>query len=273
MRTLSLLLCCLLATSAWGAGPALVQAEQAFDALEFDTASARFRDALRQPGTREERIRAWRGLALSEAFMGEAAAAQSAFESLLTIEPTAEVSRALGPKVRQPFEAAREAMQGRRGRLKLARTKDGRVVASLEQARPVASELVLYLRQPGESAFTPTRGRAPGPVSVAASPVRSVDAYVVALDAGGGTLFEAGSARAPIHLEATEALLPVASARESGEDEDEAEVEAPKSGGGRVWPWVLAGAGVVAGGVVAGVLLTQPQPLSLPPADRTGQLP
>lgn len=40
-----------------------------------------------------------------------------------------------------------------------------------------------------------------------------------------------------------------------------------------MWPWVLAGAGVLAGGVVAGVLLTQPQPLSLPPADRTGQLP
>lgn len=272
MRTSLLLLSLLLAASAWGAGPALVQAEQAFDALEFDTASAGFRDALRQPGTREERVRAWRGLALSEAFMGEAAAAQSAFESLLAIEPNAEVSRALGPKVRQPFEAAREAMQGRRSRLKLNRTKDGRVVALLEQARPVASELVLYVRQPGDSKFSQVRGRASGPVSTAASPVRSVDAYAVAMDAGGGTLFEAGSARAPVHFEATEALLPVASAGEPG-DEDEAEVEAPREGGGRVWPWVLAGAGVVAGGVVAGVLLSQPQPLSLPPADRTGQLP
>lgn len=278
MRILSCVLCCLVAASAWGAERALVQAERAFDSLEFDVASAGFRDALREPGTREERIRAWRGLALSEAFMGEAAGARAAFESLLIIEPSAEVSRALGPKVREPFEAAREALRGRRGRLKLTRSEGGRVEARLEQPRPLAVELVLYVRQPGDATYREVRGRASGRVSVAASPVRSVDAYVVALDAAGGTLFEAGSARAPVHFEATEALLPVASRSEvrgdiAMEAFREGAVEAQEGRGSRVWPWVVGGVGVVAAGVVAGVLLAQPPELKLPPADRTGQLP
>lgn len=271
MRFPTVLLALMLSTSALGAEGALARAERAFDALEFDTAAEGFQQALRQPGTREERLRAWRGLAFSEAFMGQAKQAQAAFESLLAIDPEADVSRALGPKVRKPYEEARFAMQGRRSRLKLSRDNDGRVVVTLEQARPVASELVLALRQPGTTDFTVVRGRVPGPVSAPASPVRSVEAYVVAKDAAGGTLFEAGSASTPVHLEPTEALLPtVASPQDVPGNEVRAEAE---GGGGRVWPWVLGGAGVVAAGVVAGFLLAQPPPLNLPAADRTQRLP
>ncbi|XXF78193.1 hypothetical protein P2318_00105 [Myxococcaceae bacterium GXIMD 01537] len=270
MRILFVLLCCLVAATASGAEPVLVRAEQAFDALEFDTAEAGFREALRRPGTHEERVRAWRGLALASAFMGMEADARAAFEALLLVEPDAEVSRALGPKVRAPYEAAREALRGRQARLGLRRTGDGRVVASLEQPRPLAAEVVLYVRQPGDSGFVATRGRVAG-VSVPASPVRTVEAYAVALDAAGGVLFEEGSARAPVRFEATEALLPTVHAPGDVEAEEGPVVEEGR--GGRVWPWILGGVGVVAAGVVAGIVIAQPPPLNLPPADRTGRLP
>ncbi|MFP2904042.1 hypothetical protein ACLESD_03005, partial [Pyxidicoccus sp. 3LFB2] len=113
MRALFLLLW-LCAASAPGAEPPLTRAERAFDALEFDVAAEAFQAALAAPGSLGERLDAWRGLAMARAFMGQPQAAQEAFEVLLVLDPDARVQASLGPKVRAPFEAARQALQGRR---------------------------------------------------------------------------------------------------------------------------------------------------------------
>jgi hypothetical protein len=262
-------LLCLVATSASGAERALVRAEKLFEALEFDAAAAAFEDALREPGTREERIRAWKGLALSEAFMGQAKQAQAHFETLLSIEPDVDVSRALGPKIRKPYDAARKKMKEQpRGSLSVTRRQDGRVEALLEQAPAVVTEVAVYVRQPGESAFTVTEAAAPGPVLVPAAAVRAVEVYAVGRDAADGIFFEKGSAEAPLRFEATEEPLPaVAAAQESAREEGSE--ERPRS----ALPWVLGGVGIVAAGVVAGIVLSQPPALQLPPAQRTERLP
>jgi tetratricopeptide (TPR) repeat protein len=269
VRAAWVFLLCLVSASAFGAERALVRAEKLFEALEFDAAAAAFEDALREPGTREERLRAFKGLALSEAFMGQAKQAQAHFETLLSLEPDAEVSRGLGPKIRKPYDAARKKMQGQaRGSLSVERRKDGRVEALLAQAPPVVTEVALYVRQPGESGFTVTEGAAPGPVLAEAPAVRAVEVYAVGRDASDGVLFERGSAEAPLRFEATEEPPPaVAAARESAREEPSEERS------GSALPWVLGGVGVVAAGVVAGILLSQPPELDLPPAQRTERLP
>lgn len=272
VRALVLLLC-FTATSAWSAEPALVRAEQAFDALEFDTAAEAFQEALAGPGSREDRLRAWEGLALARAFMGLSREAQEAFEVLLVLEPKAQVQASLGPKIQAPFEAARQALGGRRPAFTVTRTPDGRVVAMLEQPRPVAVEVLVAVRAPGAAGFSAAVGPPPGPVAVKASPARAVEAYAMARDAGGAILFEQGSMRAPLRFEALEAPPPaVASAVEPEPPAVKQAAVAPERGG-RLWPYVVGGVGLAAAGVVLGVVLSQPEPLALPPADRTERLP
>jgi tetratricopeptide (TPR) repeat protein len=267
VRALWVFLLCLVATSASGAERALVRAEKLFEALEFDAAAAAFEDALREPGTRDERIRAWKGLALSEAFMGEAKQAQASFETLLSIEPDVDVSRALGPKIRKPYDAAKKKAP-RRPELRVARRRDGQVEVKLENGPAVVTELALYVREPGASSFTLTEGAVPGPLLAEATAVRAVEVYAVARDAADGVLVEKGSAEAPVRFEATEEPpAAVVSARESARE------EASEEDGRKLWPWVAGGAGVVAVGVVAGILLTRPAGLDLPPAQRTERLP
>jgi len=273
VRALWVLLLCLVSTSAFGAERALIRAEKLFEALEFDAAAAAFEDALREPGTRQERIRTWKGLALSEAFMGEAKRAQAHFEMLLSIEPDADVSRGLGPKIRKPYDAARKKLkEPKRAALSVERRDDGRVKVTVEDAPAVATELAVYVRAPGEPSFTVTEGAVPGPLLAEADAVRAVEVYAVARDAADGVLVEKGSAEAPLRFEATRQPPPaVASARnaarEAGSGEGSEERTRP------VWPWVAGSVGVVAAGVVAGILLTQPAELKLPPAQRTERLP
>jgi tetratricopeptide (TPR) repeat protein len=269
VRALWVFLLCVVATSAFGAERALVRADKLFEALEFDAAAAAYADALREPGTREERLRAWKGLALSEAFMGQAKQAQAHFETLLSIEPDVEVSRALGPKIRKPYEAARKKMKGQqRGVLKVERRQDGRVEVALEHPPAVATELAVYVRHPGEPGFKVTEGAVPGPVLAPAAAVRAVEVYAEAKDAADGVLVERGSAQAPLRFEATEEPPPaVVAAEEPPREEVSVERSRP------VWPWVAGGVGVVAAGVVAGIFLSQPAELKLPPAQRTERLP
>jgi tetratricopeptide (TPR) repeat protein len=271
VHTPLILLLCLGAASPSGEERALAQGERLFDALEFDAAASAFEAALREPATRDERLREWKGLALSKAFMGQSKQAQSYFEELLAVDPDADVSRSLGPKIRKPFEAARKKLRGTpRPVLKVARREDGHVEVMLENAPVRVTKLAVYVRQPGEPAFQVTQDDAPGPVVVKAPAVRAVEAYAVALDEAQGVLVEQGSATAPMRFDATEEPPPaVAAAREPVREEPALE-KRPRP----LWPFVVGGVGVaVAAGVVAGVVLSQPPELKLPPADRTGRLP
>ncbi len=248
-----------------------MRAERLFEALEFDSAAADFEAALREPGSRDERLRAWKGLALSKAFMGQARQAQADFEELLALDPDVEVSRSLGPKIRKPFEAARKKVRGTpRAVLKVVRRQDGQVEAVLENPLEKVAKVAVYVRQPGESSFQATESDSPGPVVAKASAVRAVEAYAVALDSAQGVLFEQGSASAPLRFDATEEPPPaVAAAREPVREEPELEEHHRP-----VWPFVVGGVGVaVAAGVVAGIMLSKPPELKLPPADRTERLP
>jgi tetratricopeptide (TPR) repeat protein len=269
VRALLVFLLCLTAAPASGAERALVRAEKLFEALEFDAAAAAFEDALREPGTREERLRAWKGLALSEAFMGQAKQAQAHFETLLSIEPDVDVSRAQGPKIRKPYDAARKKMTDwQRPELRVQRRLDGQVEVKLEHGPAVATELAVYVREPGASSFTRTEGPVSAPLLADAAAERAVEVYAVAADAADGVLVEKGSAEKPLRFEATEEPpAAVASAREAARE------EVSEDRGRRVWPWVAGGAGVVAAGVVVGILLSRPAGLDLPPAQRTERLP
>jgi len=251
-----------------------VRAERLFDALEFDAAAAAFQDSLREPGTREERLRAYKGLALSEAFMGQAKQAQARFEELLTLDPDASVSGALGPKIRKPFNAARKKMRGKpRAELKVARRQDGQVEAVLEPVPALVTKVVVFVRQPGEPKFKETEGPVLGPVLVPAVAVRAVETYAEARDSANGVLFEKGSAAAPLRFDATEEPPPaVVAAKEPVREERPQEQLERRSR--PTWPLVVGGVGLaVAAGVVAGIVLTQPAELKLPSADRTERLP
>ncbi|AGC41376.1 hypothetical protein MYSTI_00017 [Myxococcus stipitatus DSM 14675] len=276
MRALTLLFW-LFATQAWGVESPLTRAEQLFDALAFDEAATAFQAALKAPGTREERTRAWRGLAICHAVLGQRQEAQEAFEALLVLDPGTEVKDSLGPKVQLPFQAAKAALMGRRATLTVTRMPDGRVVAVLEQPRSVATEVMVAVRVPGAAGFSAVVRPPPGPVSMKAPPERAVEAYAVARDAGGVILFEQGTARAPLRLEAVgEVPAAVASAREGALSPgaplaSAASVEEAPRGG--LWPYVVGGVGLAAAGVVLGVVLTRPESLVLPVADRSERLP
>jgi tetratricopeptide (TPR) repeat protein len=260
-----MLLLCLGAASASGEERALVRAEKFFDALEFDAASVAFEEALREPGTREDRLRAYKGLALSEAFMGQPKRAQAHFEQLLAIDPEATVSAALGPKIRKPFNAARKKVKQRgllRAVLKVIRREDGQVEAVLEQGPRLVTEVAVYVRQPGEKTFKATVGPSPGPVLAPAPAVRAVEAY----------------AAAPLRFDATEEPPPaVVSAQPPKPTSTPATATAPVPRQERripKTPLIVGGVGLaVAAGVVAGIILSKPPELKLPPADRTERLP
>jgi tetratricopeptide (TPR) repeat protein len=254
-----------------GGDRAVVRAERLFDSLEFDAAADAFEAALREPGTRDERLRAWKGLALSKAYMGQPKKAQGHFQELLAIDPDAEVSRSLAPKIRKPFEAARKKMRGTlRAELKVMRRQDGQVEAVLENPLATVTKVAVYVREPGEPSFQVTEGDPLGPVVAKASAVRAVEAYAVALDSAQGVLFEQGSATSPKRFEATQEPPPAVVAAKEPVREEPVVEERQRP----VWPFVVGGVGVaVAAGVVAGIVLSQPPELKLPPADRTGRLP
>lgn len=254
-----------------------MRAEKLFDALEFDAASTAFQQALREPGTREERIRTYKGLALSEAFMGQSKRAQTHFEELLAIDPEAEVSRALGPKIRKPFSAALKRVKQRgllRAVLKVIRREDGQVEAVLEQGPRLVTEVAVYVRQPGEKTFKATVGPSPGPVLAPAPAVRAVEAYVVARDSTEGVLFERGSEAAPLRFDATQEPPPAVVSAQPPKPTPAHEPAPREERRISKAPLVIGGVGLaVTAGVVAGIILSKPPELKLPSADRTERLP
>ncbi|MBX5483710.1 MAG: hypothetical protein IRZ16_17950 [Myxococcaceae bacterium] len=266
------------------AGPTLLeQAERAMDDLDFDLAGKLYQQALKQPATRADRTRAWRGLGLVKAFLGESAAAQRSFEVMLLIDPDATVNTALGPKIARPYEAAKKAVRSRRSQPGLSVERDersGEVTAALTNpVDPIAQVELHVLAEGREQTVTATL---PKPATLAIPPYVDVKAWAMALDDGGGIILERGAASEPLGFPATARPPPAVTAaveeakqhRIRSQEEVVAEPEDVEQEGGSPWPLFVGGAVVaLAGGAAAAYFLTTPEPLHLPAADHTGQLP
>lgn len=301
--TLSSLLLALLLTQTAPSQPEapLARAEAASELLEFEEAARLYAQALQEPATRDERLRTYRGLGLTNAFMGRAAEARRAFELLLLMDPEATVPTNLGPKISRPFEAARRAVRRKRPELLLERDRySGSVFVEVKPDGLPIANLQLVAREQGAKAEKElTRPAADTVAEVAMDPTRNVQTWARALDQAGGVLLEKGSAREPLFFarvaeppadqqgaaappeEATEADAPqeteplspaVSSARELSEPDA---VTTTVSSSPSRWPWIVGAVGVVGAGVLAGVLLSQPANAgpSLPAADRMERLP
>jgi hypothetical protein len=251
--------------------PALGQASAAFEDLDFERSLRLYRTALEHPATRAERIRAWKGLAISAASLGLAREAREAFETLLQFAPDQTVDPGLGPKVLRPFEQARKAVANRTPpSFQLSRDRLGALSAKVNSPPPLAASIRLHAiigqGDLAEARDLPTRS-----VQLDIPPELTMMVWVRVLDANDGVLLEKGSKRSPIVFPGSSKLPAVSLAMEH-EALDRAGTTA-RSGRSN-WPWWVGGAvAVVGAGVTAAVMLNQPQPLQLPPADRTGQLP
>lgn len=257
---------------------ALSRAEQASEQLEFDVAALAYQEALKGPGSREERIRTYRGLGLALAFMGRSREATRAFQVLLLLDPTASVPANLGPKIARPFKEARRLTQDRPQRIYLERDRySGEVVAELAAPDLPITQLTVVAREEGRE-FERSRSIPPTEllVGVPMDPAVAVEAYAYAEDEGGGVLLELGAPQRRQRFAAVAEPPPaVASAQVEADRQRRQELESDESSAGSRWPWILGAAGVVGAGVIAGLVVTQRGGAapSLPSADRQGQLP
>lgn len=253
-------------------GP-LQRAEAAYDDLEFDEAVRLYREALAVPGTLEERVRTYRGLAMCLAFLGDAAGAQLQFETLLLIAPDVKVDTGLGPKVARPFNAALLHVAERKVALRLHRDdRTGELTAQLNEGVEAAARLVLHVRQTNGHEVSRSEATAPGPVRAPLVPWLSAEAWAVAEDGGGGALFVAGSPDRPRSFPASARAPAHAGALDLRGDHGDWTSEPSRSR--TRWPlWVGGAAVIIGGGVAAAFALRAPEPLALPSAAHTGRLP
>jgi hypothetical protein len=283
-----LLLLAVTAQAAWAGAAAtsvLERAEAAFDALSFDEAVTLYQQSLKAPGTRAQRLEAWKGLALSRAYMGDGPEATDAFMKLLALDPDATVDGKLGPRISRPLEDARRATRKKKVAPALTRARNGALQASFTDASGMAHELRMRWRKPGDKAFQLAAGTVERTLTVKTAPDVDLEAYLQVVDEWEGVLYEVGSEEAPKELLAvvrTGTAVPraVADAVEDARVKSGAaprktavpsldEEDAPPT-----WPWWLAGAAVVVGGGAAAAwYFTRPAELSMPAADRTGTLP
>ena len=264
-----------------------MEAEAAFDDLEFEEASGLFRQALASPGSLDERIRAYRGLGLCLAYLGDAAGAQRMFETLLVLDPAAKVNTSLGPKIARPFEAARKAVKKSKASLAVVRDeRSGQVSATLSGLLPAADVVELRVEarsEVGRDQSLRDQAHASAPVRIEVEPWKDVQAFARVLDGGGGELLREGSEEAPLKLPATArppvSLVPEGNPEVAGSRADDARAwmdnpDAVEPSRPVRWPlWVGGAAIVIGGGVAAAMALRAPEPLTLPPANRSSRLP
>jgi len=283
-----LLLLAVTAQSAWAgaaATGALERAQAAFDALSFDEAVTLYQQSLKAPGTRTQRLAAWKGLALSRAYMGEGPEATDAFMKLLALDPEATVEGKLGPRISRPLEDARRATRKKKVMPALTRARNGSLQASFTDPSGMAHELRLRWRKPGEKAFQLQVGTVEKTLTVKTPPDADLEAYLQVVDEWEGVLYEVGSEESPKELLAVvrSATAVPRAVTEAVEDARAKSGATPRKATGSTldedespttWPWWLAGAAVVVGGGAAAAwYFTQPVELHMPAADRTGTLP
>ena len=274
------------------AGRTLDDAQTAFDSLAMDEAAPLFEKALGEPATRDERIKAWKGLGLSLAFMAEPKKAQAAFEKLLVIYPSAKIDTSLGPRVTKPFELAKRSTRGKRASLTTVRlNRTGDVKTTLVDPMRLAAEVKIFWRKHGAQSFESVSSPSEAPLVASTPADQDIEVYVQAVDPAGGVVFEDGTQTAfnsmpaviraaPVEKKVPDAVVAAVTdaKKQSLAKADEevvgatSEVDAPSSGSS--WPLYLGGAVlVIGGGAAAAYFLGRPPELALAPADKTGQLP
>jgi len=283
-----LLLLALTAQTAWAgdaASGSLERAQAAFDALSFDEAVTLYQLALTSPGTRAQRLAAFKGLALSRAFMGEGPEATDAFMKLLALDPEATVDGKLGPRISRPLDDARRATRKKKAAPSLTRARNGALQASFTDPSGMAHALRMRWRKPGDEAFQLAAGTVDKTLTVKTPPDADLEAYLQVVDEWEGVLYEVGSEEDPRQLQAvvrtgTSVPKPVADAVEDARVKSGAVprktpvATLDEDGAPTHWPWWLAGAAVVVGGGAAAAwYFTKPVELNMPAADRTGTLP
>ncbi len=278
---------CLVSFGAAAAPPAstrsLDKAEAAFDELEYDHAAALYEQALKEPGSRADRLTAYKGLSLSFAFIGAERDAKEAFRRWLSLDPTAKVESRLGPKVTKPHAAAKKAVEGKKARLELTQDlSTGTLTVQLYESLPMSSDVAIAWRAVGNKDFKIEKGGVEAPFTVKPPPTKDVEVFAFSLDPDNGVLHEEGTREKPVKFSAVKKASPtvarkgpveVTSAPEEAFIPEPEESSVSSGGGSSNWPiWVGVGVGVVGAGV-AGVMLSRPPGLALPAADRTVALP
>ncbi len=237
-----------LALTTAAADGSLAQAQRAYTAVEYGKCKDEAQEALAEPGTRAERVDAWRLLALCQAALGDTDAAREAFKHMLAVDWSARLPDGLSPRFTSSFREAKGSFGGV-APLSLAvadeRVDGGTRVVKLK----ISDELELVhkvgWRGAAGSEGTPVRA---APLLQLELPAE-VDVTVFALDRAGG------------EVTTLELLAAKAEAPPPPPPDDEV------AGGGFPWVGVAIGAGAVllaaaaAGG--AAYVLLQPQTVGL----------
>jgi hypothetical protein len=226
-------------------------ARQAYGELNYEGCKDAAQAALEAPGTREERVDAYRLLGLCEAALDDTDAARTAFSHMVAIDPDAKLPEGLSPRFTSSYLEARGQWTEPPLTLEIESQKveqDTRVVRL--QVRDLAglAARVVWEDEDGERG-PPLRVAERMEIEVPAE----FNARLLLLDETDGVLAEL-----PVGPEPAQPPPPPPSPGDEEAEEDAGGV-----------PWVMvgaAGAGVlVAGAVVGGVaiLLTQPGSVTL----------
>jgi hypothetical protein len=269
--SLAVVLACT-APSAWAAveSPEVLAGVQAYRDLEYDRAIDVLQKAVRQSLTREEKLAAFKTLALCHVAVDKRELAVRDFENVLRIDDSFELDRTSSPRERAALEEAKTRVatgtSDKSGLRDVASLRPEVTPPSPKAGTPVrvrvtypggmAEKLSLFYRTRGLGVYNRLVGTGdptgrfdltvPGPKVQAPG----LEYYMVALDDSGASVAKAGTLSRPL-------LVPV--------------IEIKKPAYKKGWVWgVVAGVVVVAGaGVATALVLTRPTVSSTAPSTVT----
>jgi hypothetical protein len=236
-----LVIAALAALSLAARDPDLERGLELFERLEYDRAIVVLQRALARPTLPlDERARALETVAFAYSVLDDRPSAERAFQSLLDVDPRYEVPASRSPRLRQAFQAAKQAWTR------------GRVVEI--EVRLTDDEVHLELT--GD----PERRRA---VRVVTTPVEGADA------AGEARVIACVGARCDAPRPREGFVVEVLDHRGARLAVSAPQPPRPRPPEGTTWLWVALGAAAALGGAIAIGVAAQPQP----PEGTLGRLP
>jgi hypothetical protein len=250
--------------------PEVLAGEAAFRDLEYDRAIEILQKAVRQTLTREEKVAAYKTLALCHVAVDKKELAIVDFENVLRVDESFELDRTSSPRERAAFEEAK-------ARVAMGQVETNRGARELTRLRPqvtpaqpragdavhmrvyypggMAEKLGLFYRTRGLGLYNRMQvgGDSAGHFELTVPGARvqapGLEYYMVALDENGASVAKAGSLPRPLLLSVTELHKPVFK---------------------RGWFWgVIGGLALAGAGVATAVVLTRPTVSSTTPTSVT----